>query len=154
MLNLIFKKLTETATIPSFTRENDACFDIVVDSIEMIGENKTIIHFGLACEIPKDYKLVLVPRSSFTHKSWIQANSPGQIDSEYRGEIQMRIEAIPTGINGMGIYPKLSYAPIPFKVGDRSIQAFLQKVEIYKITEENELSETTRGEGGFGSSGK
>lgn len=82
-MTIKFKKLHEKAIIPQVMTEGAACFDLVATEIEYNPErNKVKIHFGLACEFPKDYKLCIVPRSSFGHKSWFQANSPGQIDSK------------------------------------------------------------------------
>lgn len=160
MIPVKVKKLHPNAVMPEYQTPEAACFDLVVTEIEQKTDNKAVIKFGLAMEIPKGYKLVLVPRSSFTSTHWVQSNSPGQIDSDYRGELQMRIVAIPGGIEEgqttglvMNTYSLVHY-PLPFKVGDRAAQCFIEKVIQASFEEVEELSETQRGSGGFGSTGK
>ena len=152
MVNLKFKKLSETAQIPRLATEGAACFDLTVDRIEETAPGKIKLFFGLASEFPDDYKLCIVPRSSFNHKDWVMQNSPGQVDSDYRGEIAMFLQAFPIGLSGAyanGFY----YPNSPYQVGDRCAQAFLQAVVPTRILEVVEVSETVRGTGGFGSTG-
>jgi dUTP pyrophosphatase len=140
-----------------------ACFDFTITRIERFGGNKAKLFFGLACEFPEGYVMTIQPRSSFCHKGWVQQNSPGQVDSDYRGELQMYIEAIPQQydesaysedgykITGTG---EMLYTPLPFKVGDRCCQAKLEEVIPVEFEEVEELSDTERGAGGYGSTGK
>lgn len=165
MITLKIKKLHPNAVIPKYANNHAACFDLTVTEIEYIPYGKAIIKFGIAVEVPEGYKLVIVPRSSFTHKGYVMVNSPGQVDSDYRGELQMRIEAIPNdyqeGYNNGVIGPgylhrpsKILYPNLPFKVGDRAAQAYIEKVIQATFEEVEELSPTDRGENGFGSTGK
>lgn len=154
MLAIKFKKEEEHAVIPSPMSEGAMCFDLTATKIEIRGDI-AIIYFGLACEIPKGYGMTIQPRSSFTGKGWVQANSPGQIDSDYRGELQMRIQAIPNGIryepNDDRYY--LDYPDVPYNVGDRAAQAKIVAVVPVCFEEAETLEETVRGTGGFGSTG-
>lgn len=161
MIFIRFTKLDEKAVVPRYGDSGAACFDLTVTRIDHFGDNKAVLHFGLAVEIPEGYKLLLVPRSSFTHKGWLMANAPGQIDASYRGELQMRLEAIPTVIeellchgDGDETYFRMIYPPLPFKVGDRAAQAYPEKVIQAQFQEVDTLSETARGLGGFGSTGR
>lgn len=161
MVTIKFKKLAEDAVIPFLATEGAACFDLTANRIEEVDRGKIKILFGLACEIPEDYKLCIVPRSSFCLKGWVQANSPGQVDPDYRGEIAMFLEAIPMGIKEGYIKNEkvtywghtLIYPELPYKVGERCAQAFLQEIVPTKITMVGEVTETVRGTGGFGSTG-
>lgn len=142
-IELKVKKLNDKAVIPSYAYEGDACFDLVATSRELSPQNGTVIYgFGLAFEIPKGYVGEIYPRSSIgTRTDFILSNSIGIIDSSYRGEIKAIFRlARPTG----RIY----------EVGERIAQMRITKVEPVKIIESNELSNTERGNGGFGSSGK
>lgn len=153
-----FKRMHPNAVIPEYTTQEAACVDLVVTSIDYEDEDKVTLNFGFSAEIPEGYKVFLMPRSSFTHKGWVMQNSPGNIDSDYRGEWKAKLQAIPQGIKVdkiTGLPLGLIYDDCPYKVGDRAIQASVE-VNIhmrFKETKE-ELSHTLRGEGGFGSTGK
>lgn len=145
-----YKKLHDNAVIPEYQSYGAACVDLVATEIEYLDENKVIVHFGFATEIPHGYKVVMQPRSSFTHKSWFMANTPGQVDSDYRGEWIAKFEAIPVGVKE----EKLLYEEFPFKPGDRVVQIYIEQCIRVQFRVVNDLSETWRGEGGFGSTGK
>lgn len=151
-----FKRLHPKAQIPQYQSDGAACVDLVITEIDYIDENKVTVKFGFSAEIPDGYKVVVQPRSSFTHKGWVMQNSPGQIDSDYRGEWMSKFEAIPTGIElrGLNNHPVLSYDVFPYKVGDRTIQASIEVNIHMKFKEVEDLSITLRGEGGFGSTNK
>src|SRR5687768_10101794 len=93
-----FKRLHEKAVIPQYQSHGAACVDLVATEIEYIDENKVIVKFGFAAEVPEGYKVNIQPRSSFTHKSWFMANTPGCIDSDYRGEWMAKFEAVPVSV--------------------------------------------------------
>jgi dUTP pyrophosphatase len=93
------------------------------------------------------------------------ANSPAQIDSDYRGEWLIKMQAIPisftparnNGVMGpgyIGSASKTHYPMVPYLVGDRIGQIWLEKVIDFQFEEAEELSDTDRGSGGFGSTGK
>lgn len=150
-----FKKLHPKAVIPSYATTGSACVDLVATEIEYVDENKVIVKFGFSTEFSENYKVMVMPRSSFTHKSWVMQNSPGMIDSDYRGEWMCKFEAIPINIY-LDDYgdPKFTYDNFPYKVGDRVVQTSIEVNIHMKFKETEELSHTLRGEGSFGHTGK
>lgn len=145
-----FKKLHDDAVIPKHATPGSACVDLVATDIEYVEENKVVVKYGFATEIPEGYKVFVMPRSSFTHKGWVMQNSPGVIDSDYRGEWMSKFEAIPVGVKD-GI---LLYEDFPYKKGDRVAQCSIE-VNIHMAYKEvQDLSQTIRSTGGFGSTGK
>lgn len=156
MLNIKIKLLSETAKIPVKAHPTDACFDVFADRIERIEDDFYIVYLGFALEIPEGWKAVCVPRSSFTKTKWLVQNSPGQIDSSYRGELQYRFRAIPNRVrlddqSTWGCV--LRYPEFPFKIGDRVGQMYFEPVYDVNFVKTTELSQTNRNEGGFGSTG-
>lgn len=167
MVEIKFLKLDKYAQLPYKATADAACFDFIANRIELSEDGRTaIVYLGLACEFPKEYVMTLQPRSSFNHKGWEMSNSPGQIDADYRGELQVRFQAVPNGLNQRFIdftidngndYPvgeEFDYPEFPYKVGDRVAQGKIEHVIPTKIMEVDELSDTSRGTGGFGSTGK
>lgn len=145
-----FQRLHDDAVIPKHATPGSACVDLVATDIEYVDENKVVVKYGFATEIPEEYKVFVMPRSSFTHKGWVMQNSPGVIDSDYRGEWMSKFEAIPVGVKD-GI---LLYEDFPYKKGDRVAQCSIE-VNIHMAYKEvKDLSQTIRSTGGFGSTGK
>lgn len=153
------KKLHKNAVIPKKATNLAAGYDVVVTEIEKVSDDFVICKLGFALTPPSGYKVVLVPRSSLTKTRWILQNSPGQGDEDYTGEYQFRFRAIPENVEqkggdyGSSIYWELEYPLFPYVIGDRIGQIFIEKVIDITFEEVNELSETERGSGGFGSSG-
>lgn len=147
-------KVLEGGKLPLQATEDAACFDFYARKIEMIGENKAIIHLGVAFDMMFGQKMVIQPRSSFTHSGWVMANSPAQIDSDYKLEVQMRIIAIPNGVGSrkMSGQNYLTYPEIPFKEGERVCQGYLTFKTPTDLVEVEEIEQNNRG--GFGHSGK
>lgn len=143
-----FKKLNPVAVIPKKAHDDDACFDFTAVSIETFsipgteGNVGIDIGLGIACEIPPGYVMKLYPRSSVYKTGLILTNCVGIIDAGYRGEI--RAKFLLGASNARSIY-------LP---GDRCIQGMIEKVIPTEFIETDTLSDSTRGEGGFGSSGK
>ena len=141
--SLKFKKLNPEAIVPSYATSGSAGFDFYCLEDTVIDQGKTvIIKTGLSVEIPQGYFMSIVPRSSTGLKTPLrQANSYGVIDSDYRGEIGLLFT---------------NYDDKPYKVtkGDRLAQGFILPVFQMTIVISDELSNTERGEGGFGSTGK
>lgn len=149
-----FKRIHPKAVIPQHMTLGAACIDLVATEIEYVDEDKVIVKFGFSTEFSDAYKVLIMPRSSFTHKSWIMQNSPGVVDSDYRGEWMCKFQAIPVGVDFKPlstVQPKLVYEDFPYKVGNRILQASIEVNIHMKFKEVQELSETSRGEGGFGS---
>ena len=156
IVKIEFKVLDEKCTIPSQGTAFSGGWDVTCTEIVQTNKSQAICKLGFAVAIPDGYKLTLLPRSSITKTSWVMQNSPGLIDSDYRGECQMRFRAIPTGIepNPDNDYPSLCYDDFPFKVGDCIGQVYLEEVIPIIFQQVDELSKTVRGEGGFGSTTK
>lgn len=138
-------KLTNGATMPFYATEGAACFDIVARYISYADGGVVVVHTGLFFEIPEGYKLTVQPRSSFTGSNWILQNSPAQIDSDYRGELMLKFKYIGFGYSGESDFL--------YKEGDRCAQAAIDEVIQAEFTLASELTETSRGTGGFGSTG-
>jgi dUTP pyrophosphatase len=139
------KKVHTDAVIPSYAKSGDAGMDLVATSI--ISETDTQITYGLgiALEIPEGFVGLVFPRSSIRKTRLQLSNSVGVVDSGYRGELQATFNKIITTIENQ----KNDY-----KVGDRIAQIMIIPHPTIEFNEVNELSNTERGEGGFGSTGK
>lgn len=96
---------------------------------------------GLRMAIPEGWEGVVKPRSGLASCGLHIANSPGTIDSDYRGEVKVLLE-------------NTAYKPFEIKKGDRIAQFEIQPVYEFRFVEVSELPETERGTGGFGSTGK
>ena len=133
------KKLSPEAVIPTYAKDGDAGMDLVITDIK--GENKYDITygFGISMEIPEGFMGLVFPRSSIRKTDLILSNSVGVIDAGYRGEIQATFKK-----TGGAVY----------KIGDRGAQLIIIPHPIVEWNEVNELNNTERGEGGFGSTGK
>ena len=136
------KKLSENAVIPTYAKDGDAGMDLVATRI--ISNTTFDVSYGtdLAMEIPNGFVGLVFPRSSIRKYELILSNSVGVIDSGYRGEIQATFKKE----NGLD---SLSY-----KVGDRIAQIMIIPHPPIEFKEVDDLSETERGDGGFGSTGK
>ena len=139
------KKVHPEAVIPSYAKDGDAGMDLIATSI--ISETPSQITYGLgiALEIPEGFVGLVFPRSSIRKTRLQLSNSVGVIDSGYRGELQATFNKITTTIENQ----KNDY-----KVGDRVCQIMIIPHPLIEFNEVNELSNTERGEGGFGSTGK
>lgn len=154
VVTLKFKKFHKDAVIPQFKTLGAACLDLVATDIEYLDENKVVVSYGFGTDIPVGYKVMLMPRSSFSHNDWVMANSPGIIDPDYRGEWKTKFDAIPVGVK-LDPYgqPKLIYSHFPYNVGDRVVQASLEVAIQMNFQLVKDLDATERGAGGFGSTG-
>jgi dUTP pyrophosphatase len=138
------KKLNENAVIPQYAKDGDAGMDLVATSI--ISETDTQITYGigLALEIPYGFVGLIFPRSSVRKTRLMLSNCVGVIDSGYRGELQATFNKVNQN----------SQSENDYKVGDRIAQIMIIPYPPIQFVEVDELSETERGEGGFGSTGK
>jgi len=135
------KKLHEDAVIPSYAKEGDAGMDLTaIDRII----NPTCIEYktGLAIEIPEGYFGLLRPRSSIS-KTALHFNTSGVIDSGYRGELIVKFKV------------NTAYGDVASKskIGERIAQLIILPYPQIEFQEVDELSETERGTGGYGSTG-
>jgi dUTP pyrophosphatase len=136
------KKISENAIIPSYAKEGDAGLDLVATSI--VNEEAFQITYGLgvAMEIPEGFVGLVFPRSSIRKYDLSLTNCVGVIDSGYRGELQATFR------KERGVASK------KYEVGDKICQIIIIPYPPIEFNEVNELSDTERGEGGFGSTGK
>jgi len=140
------KKLEDRAIIPEYKSEGAAGFDFhAIDSITVPAGRSMKVRTGIAMEIPAGYEVQIRPRSGLSANTSLRvSNSPGTLDSDFRGEIMILIDNIDQ--NGA--------SSVRIDAGERIAQGVLQKVEQIEFIEVDELSETERGEGGFGSTGE
>ena len=139
-MNIKFKKLKEDAVIPYYSTLGDAGMDLTAISLKM-DSNYWEYGTGLAMEIPLGYSGLVFPRSSISNTDHYLKNSVGVIDAGYRGEIKIRMSVPILGGNTYGI-------------GERVAQLIIIKLPWVNIEEVQELSDTSRGAGGFGSTGQ
>lgn len=143
MLKIKIQKTHPKATTPKYAKPGDSGMDLFTLQQEIIQPNQTkLIKTGLKIEIPQGYEAQIRPRSGLALNNSITVlNTPGTIDSGYRGEI---------GI----ILINHSKEPYQIKHQEKIAQMVFQKVEQAYIEETSELSTTERNEKGFGSTGK
>lgn len=140
-LTINFKRLVAHAIDPEYATEHAAGMDLYATDYNY--DNDTKFHeygTGIAVAIPPGYEAQLRPRSSISKTSLIMCNSPGTIDSDYRGELIFRFKQI----DERGIY---------YQVGERIGQIVIVPIPKFVLQEVKELTETKRGTGGFGSTG-
>ena len=136
------KKLVPEAVIPSYSKVGDAGMDLTITK-EIENTSFSVSYgFGIAIEIPKGYVGLVFPRSSVRNQDLILSNCVGVIDSGYRGELQATFKKT-QGLDS-----------IKYKVGERGAQIIILPYPTIYMTEVPELSDTERGSGGFGSTGK
>jgi dUTP pyrophosphatase len=138
------KKLNELAVIPTYAKDGDAGMDLVATSIISTTSTQITYGIGLALEIPKGFVGLIFPRSSVRKTRLMLSNCVGVIDSGYRGELQATFNKINND----------SVSENDYKVGDRIAQIMIIPHPPIEFDAVDELSDTERGEGGFGSTGK
>lgn len=144
MRQLKVKRLDPAAILPKYQTAGAAAFDLHSIEDGALSGARTY-RTGLAFEVPEGFVMLIYSRSGHGFKSDIRlANCTGVIDSDYRGEIMVRLAQDNLAFNGT------TYV----KVGDRIAQALLMPVEQWALVEVDELSSTERGEGRFGSTGR
>lgn len=138
-----FTKMTSEAVTPSHGRFGDAGYDLSnLEDVILEPFERKLIKTGISIELPLGFAALVIPRSgNAINKGLSLVNTPGLIDSNYRGELK----AIAINLD-----PK---TPIEIRKGDRIAQLIIIKAEEVDFTKVDELSETERGSGGFGSSG-
>ena len=141
MINLKVKRLTDTAKLPTYAHDGDACFDLYADDVN-VTSGGFLCNTGLSVEVPPGYAMMIYSRSGHGFKNNMRlANCVGVLDSGYRGPVMVKLTCD----------RQIQYVP---KVGDRIAQAMLIPVPVVTFEEVTELSDSERGEGGFGSSGR
>jgi len=138
-----FKKLHVSAVIPRYQSTGAAGFDFhSIEDAELVAGKVILVATGLSCEMPEGYELQIRCRSGLAAKSGVfLVNGIGTVDCDYRGEIKV-------------ILSTCSTQPILLKAGERIAQGVISPVSQAEILEVNELTDTQRGVGGFGSTGR
>lgn len=137
------KKNHPKAVVPKYQKVGDAGLDLVATRIVEESLYKITYGTGISMEIPHGYVGLVYPRSSVRNKDLILSNSVGVIDSGYRGEIMATFRKTLDNYEG-NIY----------EVGDRICQIIIVPYPLIDFVEVDELSDSDRGDGGFGSTGK
>ena len=174
-MKVTIKKLCESAVIPTYAKPGDAGMDLTATSRIFDKYGNVEYGTGLAMEIPEGYVGLLFPRSSICKQDLSLSNSVGVIDCSYRGEIKFKFK--PTlsymdfsicgnkygigedsdtfdMVDACGSNRKDSPEVSIYEVGERIGQIIIMPYPNIEFIESDELSDTERGEGGFGSTGK
>ena len=145
MVKILVKKFDKNIKLPTYKTSGSSGMDLVayIKNKITIDPGKTVmIPTGIAVAIPKNYEIQIRPRSGLAAKKGISVlNTPGTIDSDYRGEVKI-------------ILINLSKKSFVVKSGDRIAQMILCPVIKAKLAEVKKLPKTSRNKGGFGSTGK
>jgi len=145
MVRILVKKYDKNIKLPTYKTSGSSGMDLVayIKNKITIDPGKTVlIPTGIAVAIPKNYEIQIRPRSGLAAKKGISIlNTPGTVDSDYRGEIKI-------------ILINLSKKSFVVKSGDRIAQMILCPVAKGRLKEVKNLPKTVRGKGGFGSTGK
>ena len=144
MTKILIKRLSNNISLPKYETEGSSGMDLTANVnkvIEIQPGKSEIIPTGLALSIPKNYEIQIRPRSGLAAKNQISVlNTPGTIDEDYRGEIKV-------------ILINLGEKKFTIEKGLRIAQMVLCPVIKAELEEVDELDETKRGSGGFGSTG-
>ena len=144
MTKILIKRLSNNIPLPKYETEGSSGMDLTANVnkvIEIQPGKSEIIPTGLALSIPKNYEIQIRPRSGLAAKNQISVlNTPGTIDEDYRGEIKV-------------ILINLGEKKFKIEKGLRIAQMVLCPVIKAELEEVDELDETKRGTGGFGSTG-
>ena len=145
MVKVLIKKLDQSVKLPTYKSTGASGMDLMAflkEPIKLTPNSSCLVPTGIAVAFPENYEIQIRPRSGLAAKNGITVlNTPGTIDSDYRGEI--KIILFNHGKNDFLINNK-----------DRIAQMILSPVIKMEFQESDELPETVRGEGGFGSTGK
>ena len=142
-VSLRIKKLDPDIIPPAYAHEGDAGLDLCsAEDIVLEPGERAMVSTGFAMALPEGYAAFVQPRSGLAARQGISiVNTPGLIDCHYRGEVKI-------------ILINMGREAFEVKRGDRIAQMVIQRVESARVEVVDELDDTTRGEGGFGSTGK
>ena len=144
-MKILVKKFNKNIKLPTYKTSGSSGMDLVADNKKKIiiyPSRTAIIPTGIAVAIPKNFEIQIRPRSGLAAKKGISVlNTPGTVDSDYRGEIKI-------------ILINLSKKKFVVKSGDRIAQMVVCPIAKAKLSEVKNLPRTVRGKKGFGSTGK
>ena len=145
MIKVLIKKLNSSVELPAYKTNGASGMDLMAfinRPITLKPQNSCIVPTGISVAFPSEFEIQIRPRSGLAAKNNISVlNTPGTIDSDYRGEIKV-------------ILYNHGNADFVIKSKDRIAQMILTPVIKMNLEETDTLPETVRGEGGFGSTGK
>ena len=145
MVKLLIKKLQKNIILPEYKTDGSSGMDLMANveqTVKILAGEKKIISTGIMVAIPKQYEIQIRPRSGLAAKNGISVlNTPGTIDSDYRGEIKV-------------ILINLGKDIFEIKKNDRIAQMIVCPIIKVELEEVESLPETVRGKGGFGSTDK
>ena len=143
VVTLPIKRLDPSVELPSYAYAGDAGLDLRAnEDVTLAPHERRLVSTGLAVAIPEGYAGFVQPRSGLALKRGLSmANTPGLVDSHYRGELKVCAVNLD------------DETPIHIERGERIAQLVIQRVPTVTLVEVDELDETERGSGGFGSSG-
>ena len=136
------KKLHPNSVIPTYSKEGDAGMDLTITEVIKNTTEDVSYGFGIALEIPPGFVGLVFPRSSIRKTDLLLTNSVGVIDSGYRGEIQATFKKT------------LGDSSVIYEVGERGAQIIILPYPKINFINSDNLSNSERGDGGFGSTGK
>lgn len=149
MNTLKIKKLHPKAIVPKYATPGAGAFDlhainVPTGCITVYSGAPVVFDTGLAFEVPEGYAMLILSRSGSGFKNDTRlANCEGLVDADFRGQVRVKLTRDPANSEPMAV-----------KEGDRIAQAIIVKADQWAFEVVDELSETERGEGGFGSTGK
>ena len=140
---LKFKRIHPDAVLPAYAHPSDAGMDVrSIEDVVIPAGKRALVHTGLVMLLPPMYEAQVRPRSGLALKSGVTVlNTPGTIDSGYRGEVGV-------------ILANFGDADFQVKKGDKIAQIVIAPVTHPEVVETDVIDETDRGSGGFGSTGK
>ena len=142
-MQLPIKRLDSELPLPTYAHDGDAGLDLLsaIDCV-IAPRARMLVPTGIAVAIPEGFAGFVLPRSGRALKDGLSfANSPGLIDAHYRGEIKVIAVNLDTE------------TPIQIARGDKIAQLVIERIERVELAEVDDLGDTARGEGGFGSTG-
>jgi dUTP pyrophosphatase len=137
-------RLDAAATLPTHAHDGDAGYDLYsIEDVELAPGERAMVRTGIAIEVSHGHAALVLPRSGNAARHGISVvNAPGLIDSGYRGEVRVLL---------LNTDREATFSVAP---GDRIAQLILVRVETPPVEEVTSLTDSERGEGGFGSSGR
>lgn len=154
-VRLGFKKLDPRAILPRYAHVGDAGMDVfALDDVTLPLHSATMVHTGIAAEIPEGYEIQVRSRSGLATKGVTVWNAPGTVDSKYRGEICVILMFLSNELVVSSDNDDPHANTYQIQSGDRIAQLVLAPVTEAEPYEVQELSTTDRGTGGFGSTGR
>lgn len=142
-MEVLFKKIKETARPPERAHDSDAGFDLFCNGFNYPPSVDSLLFVeattGIALQIPQGYVGLVFPRSSISNTRHMMRNCVGVIDSGYRGEIKLRFS--------------IDDSSTKYKTGDKVGQIVFLRLPKINLVESSHLSSSERSSGGFGSTG-